>query len=214
MARAWASDVISVGGKTISIKYIFAPSSLYPTVEKPDREFRESDLRIEWNNFLEYMMREKTQVEKTNDPQIYDDLKRYAPKFRTKFQGYCPNFKFFKDTIRYVLGKSLQFFLTRTPQVVRGNKLSIQIKIVKTGREKNLLPKWDGALIGTLCDYERAFLEIAGEHLMDMVVGPWFMVKILEKDKEVELPIIIEHELQHQIGLKSVQFYDRVFDEN
>ena len=52
MAKAWASDEISIGGKTLSVKYIFARSAMFPSPENPDREFRENDMKKEWQNFL------------------------------------------------------------------------------------------------------------------------------------------------------------------
>lgn len=208
MVKAWASDVISVGGKTISITYVFAPSSLYG-----GREFRKSDLKIEWRKFLEFLLREKTEVQQIMDPQVYNELKKHAPEFKGMPNLY-PDFNYFKKIVRYLLSETLKIFLSQTPEVVRGNSLSIQIKIVKAGRLPNLLPEFDGALIGTISTYEQAFLEISGEYLMDRVVGPLFMLKVLKQKGEVDLPTIIFHELQHQIGLKSVQFYDRVFDKN
>ena len=207
-ARVWARDKIVIETQTINVTYVFVPSSLYG-----GREFKESDLEIEWRNFLDFILKEKTEVQQIMDPQVYNELKKHTPKLKARLNLY-PDFNYFKKITRYVLEESLKIFLGQTPEVVRGNSLSIQIKIVKAGRFPNLLPKFDGALIGTLCTFDQAFLEISGEYLMDRVVGPLFMLKLLKQKENVDLPTIIFHELQHQIGLKSVQFYDRVFDKN
>ena len=82
MGKFFASENFEVLGKKVTVRYLFAPSHMYPK----DREFRESDLKPEWKNFLAYLWQRKAPSQKTRDPQIYDALRNGGTMyFSTEF---------------------------------------------------------------------------------------------------------------------------------